>query len=411
MSYDEEKETPPQADELPFGIFAEYDDQDQLIDAAKQVRDKGYERWDTYTPYPVHGIDPAMGIKRTKLPWIVLCAGVTGMTVAVGFQWWANGVDYQFITSGKPFWSLPANIPITFELTVLFSAITSFLSMLIMNGLPKPSSPLDRVRRFARVTDDRFFLVIETADPKYDEAATRGLLEGTGASVVEAVPPDPSSDQLPKGFLYGLLILAALSVIPFGLFASARAGTSPKPPYHIVPNMDFQAKYKPQRVNEFFADSDERAMREPVEGTVAVGELHEDKHLYEGLEQGAMARTFPEAIEISAETMARGQRQFGIFCTPCHGQTGNGEGMVHQRAFALQEGTWIKPTNIANADIIGKPVGELFKTISNGIRNMPGYGRQIPPEDRWAIILYLRALQRSQAEFASAAQPQPQQQK
>ena len=215
---------------------------------------------------------------------------------------------------------------------------------------------------------------------------------------------------MPKGFLYGVLILAALSVIPFGLFADARAGTSKKPPYHVVPNMDFQAKYKPQRMNHFFDDDDGRAMRLPVEGTIAVGELRDDAHLYQGLDGGAMARTFPESIEINADTMARGKRQFGIYCTPCHGQTGNGEGMVHQRAFALQEGTWVKPTNLANADIIAKPVGEIFKTITNGIRNMPAYARQITPEDRWAIILYLRALQRSQAEFASAAMPQQQQQ-
>ncbi len=406
MSYDEEKKTTPQADELPFGILAEYEDQDQLIEAAKKVRDKGYERWDSYSPYPVHGIDPAMGIKPTKLPWIVLCAGLTGLTVAVSFQWWANAVDYPFITSGKPFWSLPANIPITFELTVLFSAITAFLSMMILNGLPKPSSPLDRVRRFARVTDDRFFIMIETADPKYDEAATRSLLDETGASAVEAVPADTSSDQLPRGFLYGVLILGAMAMIPFGLFASARAGLSEKPPFHVVPNMDYQAKYKAQRVNEFFAD--ERAMREPVEGTVAVGELREDAHLYEGLENGAIARTFPTSIEIDATTMARGKRQFGVFCAPCHGETGNGQGMVHERAFALQEGTWVKPTDISSATIVEKPVGELFKTISNGIRNMPGYARQVTPEDRWAIILYLRALQRSQAEFAAAAAPEPQ---
>lgn len=393
--------------DLVYGLLAEYHDQGELLAAAKQVRDKGFERWDTFSPYPVHGIDPAMGIKSTRLPWIVLCFGLTGLTTAVLMQWWMNAVDYPWIISGKPLWSIPANIPITFELTVLFSAISTFLSMLILNGLPKPSSPLDRVRRFARVTDDRFFLLIEAEDPKFDDRDTKALLEATGAHAVEAVPHDTSSDRLPAGIIYGLLIFGAISLIPFGFFASARNSLSEKPPYHVVPNMDFQAKYKAQRINNFFASSDGRAMRLPVPGTVPAGELKEDVHLYEGMEGGAVARTFPEAIRIDAQTMARGEERFGVFCAPCHGESGDGDGMVHRRAAALQEGTWVQPTNVAEPAVVDKPVGELFKIISDGIRNMPGYARQIPAEDRWAIILHLRALQRSQAEFVASRAPAP----
>ncbi len=388
---------------LPYGVLAEYHDQDELIAAAKQVRDKGYERWDTFSPYPVHGIDGAMGIKRTILPWITLCAGLTGMTTALVMQWWTNGVDYPWVISGKPLFGVPANIPITFELTVLFSAITTFVSMLVLNGLPKPSSPLDKVRRFARVTDDRFFLVVEATDPKYDDSSTLKLLEDSGAKAVELVPQDTSSDKIPMGIIYGILILGAVSLIPFGFFSTARESKTTKAPYHIVPNMDYQAKYKAQRINGFFASSDGRAMRQPVEGTVALGDLREDSHLYRGLQNDAPARTFPEAFEIDDAAMARGQERFGVFCAPCHGETGNGDGMVHRRAFALAEGTWVKPTNIADPSIAAKPVGELFKTISDGIRNMPGYARQIPAEDRWAIILYVRALQRSQGEFVASA--------
>ncbi len=407
MSDDKETKPSESPSGLPFGILAEYHDQDELIAASQKVRDKGYERWDTYTPYPVHGIDPAMGITRTRLPWIVLCCGITGTATALLLQWWTNAFDYPWIVSGKPLWSVPANIPITFELTVLFSAISCFLSMLVMNGLPKPSHPLDRVRRFARSTDDRFFLVIETEDPKYDDSDTQALLEQTGAKAIEAVPPDPSSDKMPMGIIYGVLIIGAASLIPFGIFASARESLSEKAPFHVVPNMDFQAKYKAQRVNGFFESSDGRAMREPPEGTVALGDLREDTHFYEGMKSGHVARTFPDVIEISDETMARGEQRFGVYCAPCHGPSGDGDGMVHRRAAALQEGTWVKPTNIAEPKIAQKPVGELFKTISEGIRNMPGYARQIPPEDRWAIILYVRALQRSQAEFVASAAPAP----
>lgn len=396
-----EKQTPHTTPVQAYGMLAEYTDEGQLIEAAKAVRDKGFTRWDSYSPFPVHGIDPAMGIKPTKLPWFTLCAALAGLTTAATMQWWMNAVDYPWIVSGKPVWSIPANIPIMFELTVLFSALTTFFSMLVLNGLPRHSSPLDRVRRFARVTDDRFFIVIEAADPKYDEADVQRLFEGTGALAVEAVPADTSSDKIPVGVIYGLLILATFSLIPFGLFASARQAKSEKPPFHVVPDMDFQKKYKAQRSNTFFADG--RAMRLPVDGTIPVGGLRTDTHFYEGKVEGTWALTLPEQVEVNEETMARGAERFGIYCTPCHGLSGDGDGMVHRRAFALQEGTWVKPTNVSEEAVQKKPAGELFDVISNGIRNMPPYAKQIEPADRWAIVLYMRALQRSQAEFAAAA--------
>src|SRR5690606_21576705 len=115
------------------------------------------------------------------------------------------------------------------------------------------------------------------------------------------------------------------------------------------------------------------------------------------------AMTLPEQLEVNEALMARGAERFGIYCTPCHGVTGDGDSIVHRRAAALQEGTWVKPTNVSEEAVQKKPAGELFSVISNGIRNMPPYANQIEPADLWAIVLYMRALQRSQAEFAAAA--------
>lgn len=400
MSEQKKEETPALG---PYGLLAEYESDTALIEAARVVRDEGFERWDCYSPFPVHGIDPAMGIKGTRLPFVVLIAGLTGTTTGLVLQWWTNGIDYPFVISGKPLWSIPANIPITFELTILFGALTAFLCMLIFNGLPKPSSPLDRVKRFLRASNDRFFVVIEAADAKYDPEQTRKLLEGTKPLALEIVPADPSSDRLPMPIIYAVLGITALALVPFGLFAQARQSRPEKPQFHIVPNMDFQAYYKPQRVNTFFADG--RADREAVDGTVARGELREDPHLYEGKVGDTWAMTFPEAIAMNEATLARGQERFGIYCAPCHGESGNGDGMVHRRAFALKEGTWVKPTDISESKVAEQPVGQLFNTVSHGIRNMPGYARQIPTEDRWAILLYVRALQRSQASLAQATPP------
>jgi mono/diheme cytochrome c family protein len=378
------------------GLLAEYDNPTALIAAAKKVRDAGYAKWDTFTPFPVHGIDRAMGIRMTRLPWIVMAAAMVGLGTATWLQWWTNASDYPWIVSGKPFWSIPANVPIMFELTILFSAITAPVAMLVLNGLPLPSHPLDLKRRFARVTDDKFFLLIEASDPKFDDQATRELLEATAPAVLDDVAEDRvSSDQLPRGVVYGLIVVASASLLPFAYFAMARETKSRQTRIHAIPDMDWQPRYKAQRKNTFFAD--DRAAREPVAGTVAVGALDIDDHLHRGKEpSGAWARTFPEQLAIDERSMKRGQDGYVVYCAPCHGLSGDGDGMASKRADALEEGTWIPPTNMKQDYLRQQPVGQLYNTITHGIRNMPPYGPQIDVDERWAIVLYLRALQRMQ---------------
>jgi len=378
------------------GLLAEYDTPPQLLHAAKKIRDAGFTKWDTYTPFAVHGIDDAMGIKATILPWFTLCAGLVGLATAITLQWWTNAYDYPWIVSGKPFWSIPANVPIMFELTVLLSAITTLVGMLMLNNLPRPSHPLDQVRRFARVTDDKFFLMIEASDPKFDDVETRALLETTHPVAVEAVLEDRvTEDKLPTGLVYGLVIVAVASVVPFALAAKARYTKNDSPRIHLIQDMDSQPKYKAQRENSFFADN--RAARPAIDGTVAVGDARDDDKFYQGKEAGTWARTFPAQIKLDEATMDRGRQRFGIYCTPCHGQAGLGDGMVAKRADALAQGTWVPPTNMTQDYLRQMPVGQLFSSISNGVRNMPGYAAQIKTEDRWAIIMYMRALQRSRS--------------
>ena len=150
-------------------------------------------------------------------------------------------------------------------------------------------------------------------------------------------------------------------------------------------------------------------MRLPPDGTVAVGQLKTDDHLNKGMVNGVLARTFPREITASPQTIERGRERFGIYCAPCHGYSGAGDGMVHKRAAALQEsgvaGSWVPPTNLQQQTLYEQPVGQLFQSISNGIRNMPGYGHVVPTEDRWAIIMYLRALQRMRVASISDLSP------
>lgn len=373
------------------GLLARFESPAALKAAAAAVRDEGYRRWDVHSPFPVHGIERAMGVRRTVLPWLVLGAGITGGLVALGLQWWTNAVDYPFLISGKPYFSLPANIPVMFELIVLFSGLTAFLGNIILNRLPEFSHSTFSVERFRQATTDGFFISIDAADPKFDEAAARTLLESNGALEVEVCrKPEPA--PLPSAVTWAVVVVGVLAVMPPLLTAWYRAIPKRSPRLHLVSDMDFQPKFKTQTANPLFADR--RAMRPPVPGTVALGELDLDEHLYLGKADGGWARSLP--MPATEELVTRGRRQFDIYCAVCHGYDGAGEGMVSKRAIERQEANWVPPVSLNSARVLEMADGQIFHTITNGTQNMPGYAAQITPEDRWAIVLYVRALQLSQ---------------
>jgi hypothetical protein len=167
------------------GVLGEFESTGQLLEAARSVRNAGYTRWDCHSPFPVHGLDRAMGLRDTRLPWIVFFAGMTGTAVAILMQWWMNAVDYPIMIGGKPMFSLPANIPVAFELTVLFAAVSAFAAMFVFNDLPKFYHPAFRSKRFRQVTTDRFFVIIEASDPRFDADRVEQLLLSLGSTHVE----------------------------------------------------------------------------------------------------------------------------------------------------------------------------------------------------------------------------------
>jgi hypothetical protein len=179
----------PLMNQLPpgrqYGILAEFATTADLYHACERLRDAGFTRWDAHTPFPVHGLERAMGLPRSPLPWIVLVAGLTGAAVGFGLQWWVHAAAYPLVISGKPYLAWPAYIPITFELSVLFAAFGAVLGMLGLNRLPMHHHPLFRSKVFERVTDDAFFISIESWDPQFEASATGKLLESLGARRVE----------------------------------------------------------------------------------------------------------------------------------------------------------------------------------------------------------------------------------
>ena len=197
---------------------------------------------------------------------------------------------------------------------------------------------------------------------------------------------------MPRWLAYAAAIAIVLALVPFALIARARATTSSSPRIQIIRDMARQPKLKSQAADPLFADG--RAMRPAVVGTVARGELHENVAFWEGRDATGWVTLFP--VPITAELMRRGRERFDIYCSPCHGLSGYGDGPVAKRADALQEGTWTPPSSYHTDLVRSRPVGFLFNAITNGIRNMPSYGAQIPAADRWAIIAYVRALELSQ---------------
>lgn len=208
--------------------------------------------------------------------------------------------------------------------------------------------------------------------------------------------------KIPRWLTYLVVLMVVLSWVPLALILRARQVKSSKPRIHIVQDMDNQPKFGPQSRNRLFADR--RAMRPPVEGTVARGELRDDDRL----DRGAVGDVWIEQIPVpvTEQLLRRGRERYDIYCSPCHGLAGNGDGMVAKRADALQEGTWTPPASFHTELVRGRPVGHLYNSITNGIRSMPAYGPQIAVEDRWAIVAYLKALQRSQSATVEDVPPE-----
>lgn len=431
--------TEPDRDEVAFrGYLAEFAGPDALVQGAEAARLSGRTNLDAHVPFPVHGLDEALGIRATRLPWLVFCMGVTGGAGILFFQYWTNGVDYPWIVSGKPLFSIPANIPVTFEVTVLFSAFTTFLSMLAFNRLPRLYQPLMQTAIFDRVTDDKFLLFVPaTSSESTLDHAMEGRLRSWGASHIEPLYAPVHSAKLPKNLKLVIVCLASLLSIPPFFVWGMRGVTSEEPRLHVIFDMDNQPKYKAQQVSAFFADA--RAMRPQVTGTVEWSENVDAIDYERGLDPARVDETmislllqppvedgaapaeatgpsaegsapageapaepelpwieeFPSELVIDDDLMARGRARYNIYCAVCHGLGGDGNGLVAQRALELQQATWVPPTSLHSEAVIKQPVGQIFNTIANGVRKMPAYGDQIPPRDRWAIVLYVRALQKS----------------
>jgi Protein of unknown function (DUF3341) len=171
-----------------YGMMAEFDTPQALLDAAHRTYEAGFKKIDAYSPFPIEGLAEEIGFHHNAVPLVVLIGGIIGGLTGYTMQWWMAAVDYPINVGGKPFNSWPAFIVITFEMTILFAGISAVLGMLALNGLPMPYHPVFNVPRFAMASKDRFFLIVFSSDAKYDAAGTRAFLEGLNPRSISEVP-------------------------------------------------------------------------------------------------------------------------------------------------------------------------------------------------------------------------------
>ena len=166
------------------GIIASFDTAADIYHAAQKVRDAGFKNWDCITPCPVHGLDGAMGVRRSKVPRFSLAGGIAGFITGMSLIYFTGAVDYPLIVGGKPLFSPMFAFPVAYELTILFCAFATIGGMFILNGLPMHYHPVLKTDHIVRGLDDKFLIVIEASDPKYDATATKALLESAGGAEI-----------------------------------------------------------------------------------------------------------------------------------------------------------------------------------------------------------------------------------
>lgn len=360
-----------------YGVTAVFDTPDEVIKAAREVSKSGYKNFDVNTPYPVHGMDRAMGLPRTKLGFVTLFFAFSGTAFILLFMFWAMSLDYPMVIGGKPFFSLPAFIPITFETTVLLGGIATVIGLLAaFSQLPSNNHPLHDTDYMRSVSGDKYGIVIEADDPEFDENDVVDLLSKLGSAKVHLVYyPEKVNFPLFEGRFIGFLI--AVIILVSGLTYVTLNKVLYIDPFNW---MSDQEKVNPQEKSLVYADN--FAMRLPVEGTIAKGFL---PYPFKG--EASPSEVLPNPLLLSKEVLDLGKKKYLTFCSPCHGDYGDGETRLH--------GQFPNPPTFHSNRGRDFSDGMIYHIIVNGQNVMPSYESQTTSEERWAIVHYIRALQRA----------------
>jgi mono/diheme cytochrome c family protein len=364
-----------------YAVTALFSSADAILHAAEATAREGYARFDVNTPYPVHGMDKAMRLRPSRLGFFALAYGLLGAVSAVGFMTWVTLVDYPLVIGGKPFWSWPAFVPVAFEITVLLASVLTVVSMIVLYfKFPNTSHPLHDTEYMKRVSSDMFGLYIQADDPRFDEKRVREFLSRLGAAEIGTASfDDPYEEERPRMFepkFIGILVLTA--VLVSGITYVSLNKLLYMEPFNWMEN---QGKLKAQKPSALFKDG--IGMRPPVEGTVARGFI---PYAYKGKPEEA-ATSLGNPLLPTRETLERGKTRFLTFCSPCHGNFGRGDSRL--------AGQFPNPPTLHSDKVRNWPDGSIYHVITEGQNVMPSYAAQIGRDDRWAIVHYIRVLQRA----------------
>ena len=362
-----------------YSVAALFDTANDIIRASQATVDEGYTKFDVNTPYPVHGIDKAMKSKPSKLGFVTLFLGLSGAAFAFLFMSWVSIINYPLVIGGKPFFSWPAFVPITFEVTVLSAAIGTVATMLfVMFRFPSTSHPLHDTNYMKNVSSDKFGLNIAKIDPKFDETKITAFLSSIGGKNIETIYV-PETKELRMFEPKFIMLLVMLSLVT--------AGTT----YFVLNKLLYiqpftwmaeQNKLNPQSKSVVFPDG--FGMRRPVEGSVARGFT---PYEYKGMGDTSV-KAMANPLAISETVINKGKSRYDTYCSPCHGYYGKGDSRLR--------GQFPNPPTLHSDKIKNWQDGNIYHVITNGQNIMPSYEKQISRDDRWAIIHYIRVLQRSQ---------------
>ena len=374
-------EREPRSGEL-YAVTALFDSPDDIIAAAEKVSSSGYRKFDVLTPYPVHGMDDAMKMKPSKIGWVALLAGMTGTALAFFSIWWMVGIDYKNVFGGKPYFNLPPSIPIMFELTILLASLTlvGFLIAIFMR-LPANTNPLQDTEFIKAVTSTRFGIYIEAKDTMFNEQGVKELFGSLGGKDIGEVYYPIFDEGRTRAPLFDTRFMATLVLVV--IVTAAGTYYSLNKLLYIQPFtwMSDQPKVKPQTPSTFFKDGYSNRM--PVEGTVARGFI---PYQFKGMPD-SLVKNMVNPLPFTQEVIDRGKKRFEIYCSPCHGYYGQGDSRL--------KGQFPAPPSLHSEKVKNWPDGSIYHVITNGQNVMPSYERQVPRDDRWAIIHYIRVLQRS----------------
>jgi len=365
-----------------YSLTALFETPDDLMHAVEETVKAGYTRYDVHAPYPIHGIERAMRLKPSPLGYFALAFGLLGAVGGVGLMTWITLVDYPLVIGGKPFWSWPAFVPVAFELTVLSAAVLTVVAMIVIFfKFPNNSHPLHDTPYMKRVSSDGFGISIEADDPLFDEARVRSFLSSVGGMEVAAVTYDVEDrkhgQKLFDPKFIGLLAGVALAVS--GITYLTLNVLLYLPPFDWMME---QGKLKPQASSALFKDG--IGMRPPVQGTVARGFL---PYPYKGRPEDA-GKYLANPLPVTKKVLDLGQQKYNTFCSPCHGNFGRGDSRL--------AGQFPNPPTLHSDKAREWPDGNLYHVIAEGQNVMPSYAAQLGRDERWAVVHYIRVLQRAQ---------------